>query len=683
MPELNPLPVPAPPWSDCRLLVESVEDYGIFMLDAAGRVTTWNRGAQKINGYTGAEILGKHCSAFYPAEDVAAGKPEAQLQLAAERGRFEDEGWRLRKDGSRFWAHVVTTPLFDDSGRLRGFAKVVQDVTDRRRAEEELRGSEERLRLLIEAVGDYAIFMLDPEGRVTTWNTGAEKLKGYRADEIIGKHFEVFFPEPARREGKPAQELELAQRTGRFEDEAFRVRKDGSSFWANIVITAIRSERGELLGYAKVTRDLTERIKAEETARNLFREQAARAALEENEARLREAAAVAEAAARRAEEASRVKDEFLATVSHELRTPLSAILGWASVLRDRVSEPSTRKGIEVIHRNALAQTKIVDDILDVSRIVTGKLRLELKEADFEVIVRDAMEVVAPSAAAKRHTLRFSAVHGPYTFVGDPVRMQQVVWNLLSNAVKFTEPGGAISVELERRGSALVLTVSDTGRGIEPSFLPYVFNRFTQADGSITRKVGGLGLGLSIVRHIIDLHGGEVRATSDGPGCGASFTVSLPVRAVVPNEVVASGAQPASEQASKEPSLRLDGIRVLTVDDDPDARDLLEEIMRQNGCIVATAGSASEAQQLLRDFKPDVLISDIGMPDEDGYALMRKVRALPSGEGGCIPSIALTAYAHPADRDAALAAGFTAHMAKPVRASELLLVVHNLVRIARP
>jgi PAS domain S-box-containing protein len=652
---------------DCRLLVSSVADYAIFMLDPTGHIATWNLGAQLIKGWRADEIIGHHFSEFYPQEDIDRGKPDRELEEASRVGRVEDEGWRLRKDGTRFWANVVITALRDETGELRGFAKVTRDLTERRAMEETLRKSEERFRLLVEAVADYAIYMLDPEGIVTTWNLGAERMKGYEAAEILGTHFSRFFPEADRRNKKPERELEIARDVGRYEDEGWRVRKNGELFWANVVVTALRDTHGELVGYAKVTRDLTLRKQAEETERNLLRAQAAREA--------------AENLAAKADEANRIKDEFLATVSHELRTPLNAILGWARLLRQRPLEPTVAKGLDVIDRNAEAQVKLIEDILDVSRIVTGKLRIDARPTDLVAITREAIEVIKPSAAAKEITIELVIPSEGAVVVGDGERLRQVAWNILSNAVKFTDKRGTIRIAIVKDASKVTVTVADTGRGIPGDFLPYVFDRFKQADASTTRRYGGLGLGLALVRHIVELHGGSVRAASDGPGRGATFEFAIPVKAMIPPGAAAPDAKDRAALSAKPPPL-LDGLRVLLVDDDPDALELLTTVLGSAGAAVRTATSAECALDSIRQFRPHVLVSDIGMPDEDGYSLIRRLRVLSPEEGGNIPSIALTAYTRGDDRTRALAAGFTTHIGKPVGPTELVQAVANLAPFAR-
>jgi signal transduction histidine kinase len=380
----------------------------------------------------------------------------------------------------------------------------------------------------------------------------------------------------------------------------------------------------------------------------------------------------AQRSARAAEEASRAKDEFLATVSHELRTPLNAIMGWSAMLRQRPLDPSIAKSIEIIHRNAEAQAKIVEDILDVSRIITGKLRIESKPMDLVAIAREAIEVVRPSAIAKRLALELEAEMPVCFLVADPARLLQVVWNLLSNAVKFTD-AGVVKVVIRQEVSSVSLIVTDTGKGIPPEFMPFVFERFRQADSSITRRMGGLGLGLSLVRHIVELHGGRVAVASDGRGRGAVFTVTLPVEAVF-SPVAASvsgGAEPVEASARA----ILAGVRVLVVDDEQDARELVHAVLVEAGAVVETARSASEGIEILDRFRADVLVSDIGMPDEDGYAFLRRVRTLP--RGGAMPAIALTAFTREEDRMRALATGYTTYLGKPVDPGALTKAVANL------
>ncbi|WP_394839446.1 ATP-binding protein [Pendulispora rubella] len=514
-------------------------------------------------------------------------------------------------------------------------------------------------RMLIESLKDFAIFMLDPAGVVSTWNDGAKRLEGYTAMEIIGKHFSEFYPSEDVASGKCEWELEMAARDGRFEDEGWRLRKDGSRFWANVIITALHDESGALVGYAKVIRDLTERRKAEQER---LRAQQERFELE------------------KMHEASRMKDHFLATISHELRTPLNAIVGWAELMKSGDDPTATEKGLDTILRNAKAQITIVDDMLDVSRIVTGKMRLELGSVDLAAIVRDAMEVVRPAADAREVRLEMASPDAPALLVGDAVRLQQMAWNFLSNAVKFSHAGGAVSVSLRRDDSSMLFSVADGGRGIDPEFLPHVFEPFRQADVGTTRRVGGVGLGLAIVKYIVELHGGQVFAESEGYGKGATFTAKIPIRAAVSVQSTApKGTETSPVPARREPGKSLDGIRVLVVDDEADARELLQVLFRVRGATVQSAASAEEARGAVASFGPDIILCDIGMPREDGYQFLRSIRELPEEQGGRIPAIALTAYAYERDMQRALDAGFDCHLAKPANHVDLVRVIHDLLR----
>jgi len=382
----------------------------------------------------------------------------------------------------------------------------------------------------------------------------------------------------------------------------------------------------------------------------------------------------AERARAQAEAANRIKDEFLATLSHELRTPLTSLLGWASVLREsRHDETILSQGLEAIDRNARVQAQLIDDLLDVSRIVSGKLNLDVRPLDLSSVIRTAIHVVQPAAEAKGLTLDYFAQPGVGAISADSARMQQIVWNLLSNAVKFTPRGGKIFVRLEQDGSNARVTVKDTGLGIGSEFLPRVFDRFLQADSSTTRSFGGLGLGLAIVRHLVELHGGAVWAESEGAGKGATFSATFPLIAdrMDPHVLGHSGEFLAAEFQS------LEGLRVLLVDDEPETRQILSTVISRRGAEVKACETAGEALDVLIDWRPDVLMSDIAMPDEDGYSFIGKVRSLPPDKGGETPAAALTAYARDEDRDRALAAGYQMHIAKPISSVLLVLTIARL------
>jgi PAS domain S-box-containing protein len=514
---------------------------------------------------------------------------------------------------------------------------------------EALHRSEELFRLLVDSVKEYAIFMLDSTGHIATWNAGAQRLKGYSAADIIGQHFSRFYPPEVPRETID-DELVIALREGQFRDEGWRLRKDGTRFWADVTITPVHDSHGTLLGFGKVTKDLTARKMAEEEREQLVREQAARA---------------------EAERANQLKDAFLATLSHELRTPLNAIVGWTHLLQARELDPEVRKAVEVIARNAAAQTQLISDILDISRISSGRLQLRVQRVDLSGVIEAALDVVRPAADAKG--IRLTSViaeAGPVW--GDPDRLQQVVWNLLSNAVKFTARNGWVQVRLARVRSHVEISVQDTGAGIAADFLAHVFEPFRQADGTPTRMHGGLGLGLAIVRHLTELHGGRVSASSEGPGRGATFTVELPSLPIAG----ARAADGAAAAPGNDPS-SLSGMSVLLVEDDADSRELIEAMLAGLGARVRSVASAGEGLDALREWRPDVVVSDIEMPEESGYDFIRRLRELPADEGGLTPAVALTAYARTEDRVRSLATGFQIHLAKPVHPDELAAALTTL------
>jgi len=530
------------------------------------------------------------------------------------------------------------------------------------------------LAALIESADD-AIISKTLDGIITSWNMGAERIFGYTAEEVIGKPVTILIPE-GHLDEEPAilARLRAGNRIEHY--ETVRIRKDGKLIDISLTVSPIKGPHGQIIGASKIARDITDQRQARRELDSAS--ERLKLALSAS----RRAAAENERLYRQAEESSRLKEEFLATISHELRTPLSAILGWARMLRlGQLSEDNTTKAIETIERNARALTQLVDDLLDVSRIITGKLRMDVRPADPNSFVDAAVDAVKPAAEAKGVRVQKVMDTGAISIPGDPVRLQQVVWNLLSNAIKFTPRGGRVQIRSERVNSHLEIVVSDTGQGISPDFLPHVFDRFRQADQKTSRRHGGMGLGLAIVRHLVELHGGTVSATSDGEGQGATFTVMLPITPVYQVDSSGGRVHPGARDLLPVDDFtdRLDGLRILVVDDEADTRELLRQGLEYCGAKVRVAGSAEEAVDALVRMVPDILISDIGMPGIDGYDLIRQVRGLPSNKGGRVPAIALTAYTRIEDRLQSLRAGYDMHVPKPVELAELVAVAASLTR----
>ncbi|HKP86474.1 MAG TPA: ATP-binding protein [Blastocatellia bacterium] len=524
------------------------------------------------------------------------------------------------------------------------------------------------------------IFMTDEDLTIREWNHWLEVRSGRSASEMIGQSLLDQYPDLTERgldkcyrDALAGQVVVLSYRLHRYlipmtsqsEDMAL-VKMQQSARIAPLI------ENDRVVGTITIIDDVTERVAHEQQlVRLLAREQAARI---------------------EAEAANRSKDEFLATVSHELRTPLNAISGWVQILRKNpFDQDCYTQGIERIERNVKVQTKLIEDILDVSRIITGKLYLDVSPVNLAPVIEAALESIRLAADAKGIRLLVSLDYPDGLVAGDPNRLQQVVWNLVSNAIKFTPEGGVVSVRLERVGSHAEITVGDSGKGISPEFLPFVFDRFRQADSTSTRRHSGLGLGLAIVRHLVEMHGGTVQAASQGEGQGATFTVRLPIISsrsaeipVTQNTGDFQSHQPARYPASvKGPSFddvsNLNGLRVLVVDDEPEAREMLRIMLIQFGAEVRVSASAQEVLETLERWIPEVLVSDVGMPDEDGYFLIRKLRSLGREAGGRIPAVALTGYARPEDRQRLLSAGYQAHLTKPVELAELVNTIASLAR----
>jgi PAS domain S-box-containing protein len=938
------------------MLVESVKDYAIFLLDPDGRVQSWNEGARRIKGYSADEIIGEHFSKFYLPEDVAAGECRRQLEIALREGRLESFGWRLRKDGSPFWASVVLTCLHDDDGGHLGFAKVTRDLTDqsfrifveatnavvwtadrngranvdspswraftgqtkeewlglrgwepvhpddrqgtaaqwaRAKAERTTFEAEFRLRrqdgayvwmaaralpllnpdgslrewfgvtfdisarkaaearavealdrersarlraeqaearwtTTLRSIGD-GVIATDVGGRVTFMNPVAETLTGERSADSLGKPLATVFPivnEQTRRPVRNPVErvLEEGVVVG-LANHTVLVRSDGAEIAIADSAAPIRDGEGRLFGVVLVFRDASE--ESREAARREFLAQAGEAltmsihyadtlttivnlaiprladcsmvhtldvddsrpkllaishvdsarlaayqelergypleatqdravlrviqtgraelhshisteildnaALDPEQRRLvgdlemnslmivplrgrervfgamtfvyaqsdrhygEDDLAFAEQLAGRAalvierrklederavllererqardlaDMANRAKDEFLATASHELRNPLQAILGWSTVLMRKELPADVHRALAIIDRNARAQARMIEDVLDISRVISGKLRLELVPIALAQTVADAVDSLRPDAEAKSVELLVRVDPG-LDVLADPVRLRQIVCNLISNAVKFSPKGGTVSIDAGRGPAGVVITVRDMGEGIDPGLLSAIFEPFRQADASTTRRHGGLGLGLAVVRQLVHAHGGTVHAYSEGKGRGATFTVQLPERRPAPT--------PRPERPRSAPELR--AVRILVVDDQPDALDLVSFLLTSAGAQVQTARSAHEALEKLVDFRPAVMVSDIGMPEVDGYALLRRVRLLEAARGGQTPALALTAYAGGDDAERCHAAGFQMHLAKPVDPEQLVVAVAKLAGIA--
>jgi PAS domain S-box-containing protein len=621
----------------------------------------------------------------------------------------------MRADKSEVWVSSKGRGLYGDKGEAVGMLGFVQDISNRKATEETLREQADALRALNE-VGQIISAELDLHKTVQAVTNTATELIGARfgsffynvlSEEGVSHMLFAGVPRDAFTQLPIPQMADLFGPTFRSEgvvriadvkldtrygkNSPYYGMPDGHLEITSYLAVPVVSRSGEVLGGLFFGHPdpnfFTDRD--EMTVISL----ASQAAIAMDNARLYEAAKKARSEAeqaaaenerlyRQAEESSRLKEEFLATISHELRTPLSAILGWARMLRlGQLSEPNVAKALETIERNARAQAQLVDDLLDVSRIITGKLRMDVRPSDPKSFIDAAVEAVKPAAEAKGVRVQKVIDTGPVSIPGDPVRLQQIVWNLLSNAIKFTPRGGRVQIRSERVNSHLEIVVSDTGQGIAPDFLPHVFDRFRQADQRTSRQHGGLGLGLSIVRHLVELHGGTVNAQSSGEGRGATFTVMLPISPIYHLEESGARVHPAARDLlpADDTTDRLDGLRILVVDDELDTRELLKQGLEYCGAVVRVASCATEAIDEIMTNVPDILISDVGMPDIDGYDLIRQVRGLPLEKGGKVAAIALTAYTRIEDRLHALRAGYDMHVPKPVELAELVAVAASVAR----
>jgi len=578
----------------------------------------------------------------------------AVTRAIEEKVEYDIEYRTVWSDASVHWIAAKARCFYDSAGKAIKLMGTAQDITARKQAEENLRRSEEFNRRILESSSD-CIKLLDLDGRLLYMNAGGMGLmEAEDLTSMLNTNWLGNWQGDEQKEAQAALAIAKAGGLGKFQGYSPTFKQTPK--WWDVVITPIRDGAEQVVQLLVISRDITERQQSElERERLLEQEKIAREA---------------------AERANRVKDEFLAILSHELRSPLNPILGWTQMMQTYQLDPDKiNQAVTTIDRNARLLTQLIDDLLDIARILRGKLPLNVAPLNLELVIRAAMETVETSALAKSIALKtnFSPVG---QIRGDFTRLQQIMWNLLTNAVKFTPDGGRVEIQLEQIGERAQISVSDTGKGIPPEFLPHVFEDFRQADASVTRNHGGLGLGLAIVRHLVELHGGEVAVNSSGVGQGATFSVQLPL--LSENHRGTAKAKGTTE-ARIEPDLpSLQGIRVLVVEDDLDNRELLALMLKQCQAEVITVASAMEVSPVLKSFKPNILVSDIGMPSVDGYTLLRSLRCLPPEQGGQIPAIAVTAYARPEDSQKALACGFQRHLSKPIDANELVTAIAELV-----
>jgi PAS domain S-box-containing protein len=627
-------------------LTEFFENAGeaIHWVGPDGTILRANKAELNMLGYAAEEYIGRNIAEFHIDQ---ANIDDIMTRL---RGGEVLTNWAsqmIAKNGS-VRDVLINSSVYFKNGEFIHTRCFTRDVTNQIRTEKDLR----HMAAIVETTDD-AVISKDLNGIITSWNPAAESLYGYKAEEAIGRPVTILIP-PERPDEEPAilERLRRGQRIDHY--ETIRIAKDGRRLHVSLTVSPIRNAQGKIIGASKIARDITlQKQHLDEIARLLVAERAAR---------------------QDAEVASRTKDEFLATLSHELRTPLTAMLGWLTILRaHKIDKKTTEHAIDTIERNAKAQAQLIEDLVDISRIVGGKLSLEVLATELLPVINAAIEVVQPAANAKEISIsvNYDATVGPVS--GDAGRLQQIIWNLLSNAVKFTPNGGSVFIDFRRSGNFAEVEVRDNGTGIALDFLPHVFERFRQGETSATRTHRGMGLGLAIVRHLVELHGGTISAASDGENRGSTFTIHLPLAAATRAAATAT----FSRKTNGENRHDLKGLRVLLVEDEPDARELIAMLLKGSGADVEAVDSVGSALQRLPLFLPDVLLSDIGLPRESGYDLIRRVRSLAS-DVKKVPAIALTAFATENDRKQSLSAGFQAHLAKPVEPAHLLKTIKSVI-----
>ena len=634
------------PWSttEAALLAAIVEssDDAIISTDLHGIIASWNKGAEHIFGYTVDEAIGRSFTILMPADRF---DEESQILHEVLKGKRVEhyETVRQRKDGSLIDISLTISPLKDEAGTIVGAAKIARDISERVKREMQIRYQAR----LLDAV-EQAVIATDFEGKIVYLNAYAEWLYGWLEQEVVGKSLIDLTSAP----DPPQKADEIFSRISRADSWSWELRarrKDQSEFTAMMTHSPIHGEQGELIGVVAVSRDITaQKLAEEEHARLLESERQVRA---------------------EAEEANRIKDEFLATISHELRNPLNVILGYSEVLV-RSSEANesafVQRAAEILRRNAIAQAQLVSDLLDLSRLQLGKFSLNRQVVSLTKTINDAVETVKAEAIAKGLQVNIEMSNEPVFVDGDPLRMEQIVWNLLNNAVKFTPSGGSVTVKLSKQNGLAQLAVVDTGQGIDPKFLPHVFEIFRQADATISRRHGGMGIGLALVQQLVQLQGGSVSVTSEGTGRGSEFSISLPV--------TTEATEPRKTGGLVQPNA-LTGMRILVVDDSSDTVEMLQTLLEMDGAMVTTAGGGPEALEILEQKSFDVILSDISMPGMDGFELLNRLRKLPSGQD--VPVLALTGFGRAEDVERAKSEGFFSHITKPVDVAQIVAMLQKL------
>jgi PAS domain S-box-containing protein len=640
-----------PPIPRGQAFIDEVEEFAIFTITPQGILASWNKGVERIKGYGAEEFIGKPFQDLFTEEDRKSGRPEIEISQAAKHGKYVGEGWRVRKDGRRFWASVTLTALHDQFDNLIGFTKITRDLSKLKETLHELQQAEQSYKELVTKSEDYAISRISLDGHILTWNKGVLNLKGYVSDEFLGLPFRALFVPEDVESGRPDFELQYATTHGTYEGEGWRLRKDGTRFWASVVLTALRDAFGQLTGYMKITRDISQRKYLEEDLRK---------------------------AKEAAESANRSKDAFIANVSHEMRTPLGAIIGFSELLiHDGLDEQDRDDYINTIYRNAEQLGQLINDILDVSKMEAGKLVIEKERFNFPDFLRELSATFKKMSNGKGLNFKISTKGSiPQSIVTDPLRLRQILLNIVGNAIKFTSQG-EVSIELQQVfqitedfEEQLLMVVKDTGIGISKEQQTRLFLEFSQADESTSRQYGGTGLGLALSKRLAKALGGDLILLESTPGKGSAFQLMINIGKASENEVIQDldNLIPAmARKTAQSPEVHLDGVRILVAEDSADNQVLIKRFLTHAGASVefVTNGQDAVARALASDF--DMILMDIQMPRMDGTEATIKLKA----EGYPKPIIALTAHALKEEHAASLENGFSDYLTKPVNRQALL------------